>query len=144
MCNREISSRRIDCFFPRSSTTIRGRSPGGVVPTPPPPPLAKVAKYGKRARVKIVPLPYENPVCIYLSMIQGAPAFQRLLVAVNIFIHWQPSFCRCIIFRPAWGGGGRGCLNTPTCGFSQIARKRRRAAPPGFHLPYSPSFWQLL
>ena len=25
-------------FFPRSSTTIRGRSPGGVVPTPPPPP----------------------------------------------------------------------------------------------------------
>ena len=42
-------------FFPRSSTTIRGRWPGGVVPTPPPPPpLAKVAKYGKRARVKIV------------------------------------------------------------------------------------------
>ena len=35
MCNREISSRRIDWFFPRSSTTIRGRSPGGVVPTNP-------------------------------------------------------------------------------------------------------------
>ena len=37
-------------FFSRSSTTIRGRSPvgGGVVPIPPP--LAKVAKYGKRAR----------------------------------------------------------------------------------------------
>ena len=35
MCNREISSRRVDWFFPRSSTTIRGRSPGGgVVPTP--------------------------------------------------------------------------------------------------------------
>ena len=35
MCNREIPSRRIDCFCPRSSTTIRGRSPGGggVVPT---------------------------------------------------------------------------------------------------------------
>ena len=30
MCNRETSSRRIDWFFfPRSSTTIRGRSPGG-------------------------------------------------------------------------------------------------------------------
>ena len=29
MCNREIASRRVDCFFPRSSTTIRGRSPGG-------------------------------------------------------------------------------------------------------------------
>ena len=38
-----------------------------------------------------------------------------------------------------------GCLNTPPpCGFSRIARKRRRAAPPGFHLPYPPSFWQLL
>ena len=36
MCNREISSRRIDWSFPRSSTPIRGRSPGGgVVPTPP-------------------------------------------------------------------------------------------------------------
>ena len=36
MCNREISSRLIDWSFPRSSTTIRGRSPGGggVVPTP--------------------------------------------------------------------------------------------------------------
>ena len=34
MCNRDVSSRRIDWFFPRSSTTIRGRSPGGVVPTP--------------------------------------------------------------------------------------------------------------
>ena len=32
----------------------------------------------------------------------------------------------------------------PPCGFSRIARKRRRAAPPGFHLPYPPSFWQLL
>ena len=36
-----------------------------------------------------------------------------------------------INLRPAGGG----CLNTP-CGFSQIARKRRRALPPGFHLPY--------
>ena len=32
----------------------------------------------------------------------------------------------------------------PPCGFSRIARKRRRPAPPGFHLPYPPSFWQLL
>ena len=41
--------------------------------------------------------------------------------------------------------GGGGCLNTPPppCGFSRIARKRRRAAPPGFHLPYPPSFCQL-
>ena len=37
MCNREISSRRIDWFFPRSSTTIRGRSPGGGGRTNPPP-----------------------------------------------------------------------------------------------------------
>ena len=50
MCNREISSRRIDCFFPRSSTTIRGRSPGGVVPTPPDRP--RYEKCPDRARVK--------------------------------------------------------------------------------------------
>ena len=35
-------------LFPRSSATIRGRSPGGRTN---PPPLAKVAKHGKRARV---------------------------------------------------------------------------------------------
>ena len=29
MCNREISSRRIDWSLPQSSTTIRGRLPGG-------------------------------------------------------------------------------------------------------------------
>ena len=35
MCNREISSIHGDWFFPRSSTTIRGRSPGGSYqPTP--------------------------------------------------------------------------------------------------------------
>ena len=50
MCNREISSRRIDWFFPRSSTTIRGRSPGGVVPTPPDRP--RYEKCPDRARVK--------------------------------------------------------------------------------------------
>ena len=43
--------------------------------------------------------------------------------------------------RPA--GGGR--LNAPPpSGFSRIAKKRRRAAPPGFHPPYPPSFTQLL
>ena len=42
--------------------------------------------------------------------------------------------------RPA-GGGGR--LNSPS-GFSRIAKIRRRAAPPGFHPPYPPSFPQLL
>ena len=41
--------------------------------------------------------------------------------------------------RPA---GGR--LNAPPSGFSRIAKKRRRAAPPGFHPPYPPSFPQLL
>ena len=39
MCNREISSRRIDWSFPRSSTTIRADRQGRVVPTPPPAPL---------------------------------------------------------------------------------------------------------
>ena len=53
MCNREISSRRIDWCFPRSSTTtIRGRSPGGVVPTPPPPDRPRYEKCPDRARVK--------------------------------------------------------------------------------------------
>ena len=34
MCNLETSSRRVDCFFfSRSSTTIRGRSPGGLTPS---------------------------------------------------------------------------------------------------------------
>ena len=37
-----------------------------------------------------------------------------------------------------------GVFEHPPCGFSRIARKRRRAAPPGFRLPYPPSFWQLL
>ena len=52
MCNREISSRRIDCFFPRSSTTIRGRSPGGGSYQPPPPPdRPRYEKCPDRARV---------------------------------------------------------------------------------------------
>ena len=40
--------------------------------------------------------------------------------------------------------GGGGVFEHSPCGFSRIVRKRRRAAPPGFHLPYPPSFWQLL
>ena len=32
MCNREISSRRIDWYFPRSSTTIRGPIARGSYP----------------------------------------------------------------------------------------------------------------
>ena len=43
--------------------------------------------------------------------------------------------------RPA-GGGGR--LNAPPPGFSRLAKIRQRAAPPGFHTPYPPSFPQLL
>ena len=51
MCNHEISSRRIDWSFPRSSTTIRGRSlGGGVVPTPPPD-RPRYEKCPDRARV---------------------------------------------------------------------------------------------
>ena len=40
--------------------------------------------------------------------------------------------------------GGRLNAPPPPTGFTRIVRKRRRAAPPGFHLPYPPSFWQLL
>ena len=49
MCNREISSRRVDCFFREALRPSGADRQGGR--TPPPPPLAKVAKYGKRARV---------------------------------------------------------------------------------------------
>ena len=51
MCNREISSRRIDWFF-REALRPSGADPqgGSYQPPPPPPPLAKVAKYGKRVR----------------------------------------------------------------------------------------------
>ena len=42
--------------------------------------------------------------------------------------------------RPAGGGA----FERPPSGFSRIAKKRRRAAPPGFHPPYPPSFPQLL
>ena len=45
-------------------------------------------------------------------------------------------------FNPRPAGGGR--LNAPPSGFSRIVKKRRRAAPPGFHPPYPPSFPQLL
>ena len=41
---------------------------------------------------------------------------------------------------PCWGG----VFEHPLCGFSRIARKRRRAAPPDFHLPYPLYFCQLL
>ena len=44
MCNREISSRRIDWFFPRSSTAIRGRSPGGGGSYQPPPLTVRVMR----------------------------------------------------------------------------------------------------
>ena len=40
--------------------------------------------------------------------------------------------------------GGRLNAPPPPSGFSRIAKKRRRAAPPGFHPPYPPSFPQLL
>ena len=49
MCNREILSRRIDCFFSRSSTTIRGRTPGGRTN---PPDRPRYEKCPGRARVK--------------------------------------------------------------------------------------------
>ena len=41
-------------------------------------------------------------------------------------------------------GGGRLNAPPPPSGFSRIAKIRRRAAPPGFHPPYPPSFPQLL
>ena len=39
---------------------------------------------------------------------------------------------------------GGGAFERPPWGFSRISKIRRRAAPPGFHPPYPPSFPQLL
>ena len=73
-----------------------------------------------------------------LSLLKGIVHLQHGV------LNWDCHLVACVKLplnlRPAGGGG---CLNTP-CGFSRIARKRRRAAPQGFHLPYPPSFWQLL
>ena len=56
----------------------------------------------------------------------------------------NPAKCKSITFTltRALLGGGR--LNAPPPGFSRLAKVRRRAAPPGFHPPYPPSFPQLL
>ena len=53
MCNHDISSRRIDCFLSAKLYDHHGpiANWGRTNPPPPPAPLAKVAKYGKRARV---------------------------------------------------------------------------------------------
>ena len=56
MCNREILSRRIDCFF-REPLRQSGADHqwGSTHTTPPPPsPLAKVVKHGERARVMVL------------------------------------------------------------------------------------------
>ena len=50
---------------------------------------------------------------------------------------------RTVILTRALLGGG-GAFERPPSGFSRIAKKRRRAAPPGFHPPYPPSFPQFL
>ena len=48
-----------------------------------------------------------------------------------------------ILTRALLGGGGV-WTPPPPSGFSRIAKIQRRAAPPGFHPPYPPSFPQLL
>ena len=67
-------------------------------------------------------------------------SYKILFIYYTRFIY----FMLCIILtRALLGGGGR--LNAPPpSGFSRIAKKRRREAPPGFHPPYPPSFPQLL
>ena len=51
MCIREIPSRRIDCFFREGLRQSGADRQGGRTN---PPPLAKVAKYGPWARVKLI------------------------------------------------------------------------------------------
>ena len=57
-------------------------------------------------------------------------------------LSWFPARGGRAALTRALLGGGR--LNAPPSAFSRIAKKRRRAAPPGFHPPYPPSFPQLL
>ena len=53
MCNPEISSRRIDCFFREALRQSGADRQGGRTPSPPLPPLAKVEKHETpRARAK--------------------------------------------------------------------------------------------
>ena len=58
-----------------------------------------------------------------------APTEKKRKVQIKIAI---------VSINPRPAGGGR--LNAPPSGFSRIAKKRRRAAPPGFHPPYPPIF----
>ena len=68
--------------------------------------------------------------------------YTRLLHFIFIVITTSLKLEQTLI-NPRPAGGGR--LNAPPpSGFSRIAKKRRRAAPPGFHPPYLPSFPQLL
>ena len=55
----------------------------------------------------------------------------------------QPCFWNIFFVNPRPAGGGA-FERPPPSGFSRIAKKRRRAAPPGFHPPYPTSFPQLL
>ena len=107
MCNREISSRRIDWSFPRSSASPR--------------PLLREAsaKQGPIARGGgVVPTPPPLTVRVMRNALTGRGLTRALL--------------------------GGGVWTPPPSGFSRIAKKRRRAAPPGFHPPYPPSLPQLL
>ena len=52
MCNREISSRRIDCFFREALRLSGADCQGGGGRTPPPPDRPRYKKCPDRARVK--------------------------------------------------------------------------------------------
>ena len=56
-------------------------------------------------------------------------------------LNWIYASQWLLLSRALLGGGA---FERPPSGFSRIAKKRRRAAPPGFHPPYPPSFPQLL
>ena len=64
-----------------------------------------------------------------------------------MFVNWGCVLCairRLPLNRLTRALLGGAFERPPPSGFSRIAKKRRRAAPPGFHPPYPPSFPQLL
>ena len=65
MCNREISSRRIDWFFPRGSTTSGADRQG--VRTPPPPDRPRYEKCRDRARVTAFSILSLSLIKLFLS-----------------------------------------------------------------------------
>ena len=84
--------------------------------------------------------------CIFLSVhVYVLPLY--ILSSLKLSLHRYcspPHWFYSLYHRSSYIGAIFYFKNAPPPGFSRIAKKRRRAAPPGFHPPYPPSFRQPL